>query len=390
MDQKKFCCRDLTEAKNCSIGYTYPKAHTGKTNYVDYFYFIPSTGEKKRVKKFFDHIKKKSERKAEMEHYILQTATLLRSGWRPFHSNTTDRSYRKFKEILGLYKSGLCRYDRQKTIHNYTSRIKIMEDYLAEHNLEDIYCYEFDNRLCVEFLDWLMYSRSVSPRTINNYKGWLSSLAKWMMDRNYIRENPVEKVRKLRETAKQRQPLNTEQLKKVFDYLKKNDRPFLLACLFEYFTFIRPHELSHVKVGEINVKNQTVFVPGVVSKNHRDGMVALNPALINLMIELDFLTKPSGYFLFGKDFTPSPEHADADHFNKRWTYYRKRLGLSDNLKFYSLKDSGIRDLANAKGVVVARDQARHTDISTTNKYLQGQDLPAPAEAKDFNGAYAPD
>lgn len=85
MDQKKFCPRDLTEAKNYSIGYTYPKAHTGKSNYVDYFYFIPSTGEKKRVKKFFDHIKKKSERKAEMENYIHRTASLLRTGWRPFH-----------------------------------------------------------------------------------------------------------------------------------------------------------------------------------------------------------------------------------------------------------------------------------------------------------------
>ena len=35
-----------------------------------------------------------------------------------------------------------------------------------------------------------------------------------------------------------------------------------------------------------------------------------------------------------------------------------------------MKDSGIRDLANAQGVVVARDQARHSDITTTNKYIQ--------------------
>lgn len=49
---------------------------------------------------------------------------------------------------------------------------------------------------------------------------------------------------------------------------------------------------------------------------------------------------------------------------------RKALKWDDCYQFYSLKDSGIRDLANAQGVVVARNQARHSDITTTNKYIQ--------------------
>ena len=57
----------------------------------------------------------------------------------------------------------------------------------------------------------------------------------------------------------------------------------------------------------------------------------------------------------------------------------------DEYKFYSLKDAGIRDLANAKGIVVAKEQARHRDISTTNKYLQGHDTTAPVAAMDFVG-----
>ena len=253
-----------------------------------------------------------------------------------------------------------------------------------------MYCYEFDSRFCVEFLDWLTLKRDVSPRTSNNYKGWISSLSKWMIDRNYIRENPVENIKKLKEPSKSRQPLSSLQLKQMFDYVKKTDKYFLLACLFEYYTFIRPNELSHLKIGDISVKNMTIFVAGKFSKNRKDGMVSLNPNLIKLMLELDTLKFPMDYYIFGKDFKPSPTHSKADHFNKKWTSIRTLLKLPENLKFYSLKDSGIRDLANEKGVVVARDQARHSDIATTNKYLQGRDLPAPAEAKDFNGAYAPD
>lgn len=63
---------------------------------------------------------------------------------------------------------------------------------------------------------------------------------------------------------------------------------------------------------------------------------------------------------------------------------RKALHFPDSYQFYSLKDSGIRDLANAEGIVVARDQARHTDISVTNKYLKNANL-AHEEAKRIKG-----
>lgn len=53
-------------------------------------------------------------------------------------------------------------------------------------------------------------------------------------------------------------------------------------------------------------------------------------------------------------------------------------------QFCSLKDSGIRNLANAEGVVVARDQARHSDVAVTNKYIQQHE--AHECTKHFKGA----
>ena len=49
-----------------------------------------------------------------------------------------------------------------------------------------------------------------------------------------------------------------------------------------------------------------------------------------------------------------------------------------------MKDSGIRDLANAEGIVMARDQARHSDISVTNRYLKNSRM-AHDETKHFKG-----
>lgn len=105
------------------------------------------------------------------------------------------------------------------------------------------------------------------------------------------------------------------------------------------------------------------------------------------MLELGVFKYENDNYLFGRNFLPSSEQAPDDIFNKRWAQVRRELGWPEEIKFYSLKDSGIRDLSNAAGVVTARNQARHTDISTTNKYLQGRDLDAPEAAKQFSGCF---
>ena len=104
------------------------------------------------------------------------------------------------------------------------------------------------------------------------------------------------------------------------------------------------------------------------------------------MIDLDIFRSPGDWYLFGKGFVPNPEKAGPDQFNKRWVRMRKKLGWGKEYQFYSLKDTGIRDLANSEGIVIARDQARHTDVSTTNRYL-GVEKSVHAETKSFKGAF---
>jgi hypothetical protein len=114
-------------------------------------------------------------------------------------------------------------------------------------------------------------------------------------------------------------------------------------------------------------------------------MVGLNDRLLKLMLELGVFGSPNHYYLFGKGFRPSEQKADSRIFREEFVKVRLALHYPDNYQFYSLKDSGIRDLANAEGIVVARDQARHTDISTTNKYLKGDAMTVHEVTKHFEG-----
>lgn len=245
------------------------------------------------------------------------------------------------------------------------------------------YVYQFDKRLIMDFLDYLMFDDNVSATTRNNYRTWLSTLCTWLKDRLYISCNPVEGISMLRETDKFREPLSPAALKKLGDYLRTQNPPFYLACMMEYYTFIRPDELRYIKISDIRVKEQAVYVSSSVSKNRKGQYVALNDELIKEMILQHVFDTPSTDYMFSENLKPGSTQLHVNRLRMEWKKVRAALRFPETYQFYSLKDAGIRDLANAEGIVIARDQARHSDISVTNRYLKTSGVDD--KAKHFKG-----
>ena len=337
-----------------------------------------------------DGLDKVSQKRRKAAEIIEQIMRKLREGWNPWVNSQESRGFTTLQDCLDRYMEYVAKKSRSKTKHSYQSRVNILLQYLSSCVLPIKYAYQFDGAFINDYLDWLYLDRGVSERTRNNYRGWCYSFAEFLVSRKYIESNPVDSIPALNEKKKHRKDLSPKMLQQMRSHLKQNDKYFLLACLMEYYTFIRPTELSYLKVGDINLKDKTVFVSEDFSKNKKSAKVALNDTLIKLMIELEVLSKPTHFFLFGKNFRPAAERSNADQYNRRWKKMREALGWSDEYQFYSLKDSGIRDLANEQGVVVARDQARHSDVSTTNRYIQEHNMQVHDEAKSFKGALAED
>ena len=57
----------------------------------------------------------------------------------------------------------------------------------------------------------------------------------------------------------------------------------------------------------------------------------------------------------------------------------------EHYQFYSLKDTGITDAIDRVGLSVAKDQARHSSVATTNKYVRKEQMTAHQELKNFEG-----
>lgn len=372
------------------IPYTQPKLHTGKTWYVDFVSYDPLEQKMKRKKYMLDGIKKVSERKKRANELITNLNIKLRTGWTPWAEVTSSRQYTSIIDVIDLYHKYLAKLYKagtikENTLKDYEKRLRVFEEYIFKHVPAIVYVYQIDQTFISDFLDYILLDRDSSARTRNNYRTWLSSLCTWMVEKQYLQQNPVERIKQLAEDEKKRSALTPSDLQKLQKYLKKENPYFLLLCQFAYYTFIRPDEISNIRLSDIYLKEQKVFIASSISKNRRDGMVGLNDILIKSMLDLKIFSQPSHYYLFGKGFKPSKEKTTTRVYRNYFYKVRAALKFPETYQFYSLKDSGIRDLANAEGIVVARDQARHADISTTNKYLKGSDMTVYEETKHFEG-----
>ena len=367
------------------LPFTYPKLHKGQKWYVDFYSLDPAEGVMKRKKYHLDGIAKITERRKRAAELIEQITRLLREGWSPWVGENDSKNYIPIEIAIEKYRKYLEKIPKYTTQKSYTAFLNQLEIYMKGMLLKPKYIYQLNTGFFAGFLDYLYYDKEVSARTRNNYRVWCSTFMNFFLEREFCSTNPVEKIKAIPEDPKKRKPLDARMLRRLYTYLKETDPMMLLACRMEYYTFIRPRELCAVRISDISVAKQTVYVSGTDSKNKRDANVGLNRDVIMLMVELGVLSKPGDWYLFGDKLKPGKKQGDPEMFRRKWLKIRKALKWGDEYQFYSLKDSGIRDLANEAGIVVARDQARHTDISTTNKYLQGRDLPVHDETKTFHG-----
>ena len=371
------------------IGFTLPRLHKGKSWYVDFFAYDPVSNRMKRKKYMLDRAKSRSERMKMATLLISNLTQRLIQGWNPWIRNDSTRHLTPFSEVLQNYRDYVSALEvkgtlKHKTAYDYLSRVGSLECYINECHVGIRFVYQFDRIFIVDYLDYLILDKDVSATTRNNHRTWLSTLCSWLVERKYIDRNPCEDIHMLRESEKKRDPLPSTALTRMREYLLKHNKHFLLACMMEYYTFIRPDELRHMKIGYISISKREVTVPADISKNHKQRHVGLNKRLLQLMIDLHIFDAPSHYYIFGDNLKPGPEMSYLNRFRYEWKKMREALHWPDSYQFYSLKDSGIRDLANAEGVVVARDQAGHSDVAVTNRYLKHGDV-VPDSVKEFEG-----
>lgn len=371
--------------------YRPPVLREGKTWYIEYYCYNPILKKLQRIRIKFNRIKSIGERRKQARQVLLRLNARLASGWNPF----TDGSSRDFLVLSSVFDEYVdnCRkllergMMRQQTADNYISRCNNLRRY-SEEQQPITYLYELSRGYIVKFLDYILLVRGNSERTRNNYLLWINIFCGWCVDRGYLATRPTTGIKRIdkRLIKKQREAIPLADVKRIADWLLVNDRPFLLAAYILYYCFVRPVEMTRLKIGDFNLQAGILTLSGAISKNKTTQTVTLPKKVIEYAVSLGVFNHPSDYYLFSDGLLPGETKYNPVVFRHHWEKVRTALNLPSSWQFYSLKDTGITEmLGNKLSSISVRDQARHSSLSITEIYASHTETANPV-VSEYNGS----
>lgn len=300
----------------------------------------------------------------------------LRQGWSPFIRDESNKGFARLFDVLSQFLTIKGKTMETNTMRSYNSLVRIFSEWL-ENNGYDKHSYvnQIDRNLATSFMLWVESNPRIKSRTYNNYLLFFRTMCNWMVEYNYLRVNPFSGIKKKKVGEKKRRTLTGEERTRLKEFLESQGRnDYLAMCLLCYYCFMRDKEIVSLTIADIDLDNQLVRVRGEIAKNDCTSYRTIPSAMLPVLRSLD-LSAPADYYLFGRhkgyDFSPGRDRICERKVAKYWSdVLRPALGWGLDLQFYSLKDTGITDMANS-GVPlnIVQGQADHHSLEMTSVYV---------------------
>ena len=360
------------------IEYMPARLTRGKIWYISFYAYDPSIDALRRCRVKVNRIKDKNERRLAAVSLMREINLRLHQGWSPFITDDT-RSHHLLFEVLDKFLKVKSRSIEPGSMRSYMSFVSTFKKWMLSSGYnERVQVRSFDRTMASAFMMDIDENPRIALRTYNNYVAFGRALSNWMMEFNYIPRNPFDHIKKKdtrKAPKKSRRTLTDGEKKQLFDFLISNEKyEYLAMCLLCYYCLMRDKEIVSLKVGDIDIKRQLVRVDESIAKNDHTSWRTIPDAMLPWLQKLD-LNAPKDYYLFSYAgnyiFSPGRVRTCERKVAKYWSdIIRPALGWGLDLKFYSLKDTGITDMASA-GVPLnlVKEQADHSSLEMTNIYM---------------------
>ncbi|MDE6927160.1 MAG: tyrosine-type recombinase/integrase, partial [Muribaculaceae bacterium] len=328
-------------------------------------------------------VKGVTNRRTYARRVIKRLTEQLNNGWNPWIANDTGDLI-VFDDVVKRYESHIEKmlasgYYRKETYDGYKSYVKIMREYISKKR-PTYYVYQFDRSFCVDFLDYVFIERDNGAQTRNNYLNFLRVFSGFLVEKGYLKSKPTDGISPIskRLYKKERECIPLDVVGRIADYCREKEPDFLFACYLLYYCFIRPVEMTRLKVRHFNLKACTLTIPGELSKNKTTQTITLPRKVIQYGIDIGVFSAPMDDYIFSYRLKPGSVEIDPKHFRDHWDNVRQALKLKKEWKFYSLKDTGITEMCDRNVAPRhVKDQARHSSLAITDIYLQKSAKNAP-------------
>ena len=377
---------------NSALQYTLPvHRETEGCSFIEFYAYDPEQGKMRRKRIKTNRIKGVVKRRQYVREVIKRLCDQLSHGWNPWIAGNAGELV-TFEEAIGRYERHIEKmlaggYFRKETYAGYKSNVKILKEYIAKHK-SCYYVYQFNRRFCTDFLDYVFIERENGAQTRNNYLNFLRVFSFFLVEKGYLQSKPTDGIAPIskRLYKKERECIPLEVMGKISAHCKEKDPHFLFACYLLYYCFIRPVEMTRLKIEHFNIKGCTLTIPGELSKNKKTQTVTVPKKVILYGVEIGIFSAPKSDYIFSDKLRPGCTEIDPKIFRDHWERVRKALKLRKEWKFYSLKDTGITELLDKNTAsITVRDQARHSSLAITDIYTRHRDM-ANKDLIDIDGA----
>lgn len=347
--------------------------HKGKDCYIDYYVVNPMTNKMSRRKIRVNHISKPSERDRFARTVCHAINERLYSGWNPFMDELSVKGV-TIASAINKFLEAKARDSRDRTMSSYRSYCKALSEWLSETGNSGKYCMLISRDMFLNFLSWLPDHRKCSNKTFNNYCNFYRTLFEYFVSHGWMQENPASDLPKKRVDTKTRTVIPKDARARIMEYFTQHTPNFRYVMLMCFRLFIRPNEISLLRIRDINMRESLIRIPPDVSKNHKERILAVPDEIMEHFRSIE--SYPSEYFIFSdsQTYRPGRKHQASTRIAETWAEMRSALGLPTEYQFYSLKDTGITEMLES-GVPpkYVKELAGHHSLEMTEKYTHRSD-----------------
>jgi integrase/recombinase XerD len=346
----------------------------GKQWLMVYYIKNPLTQSMERERVTVPKAKSKKERLEIGKKMVLDCNDKLKKGWNPYLNNPLiANQYKDFQTVKDLFikqteldvKKEIKRPD---TLRTYKSFLSMISEYSKSKEVELQYIYQLNKIFVVNYLDWILYDRENSPRTHNNHLSFIVTFEKFCIARGFLNETITAGIVTKQENEKIRQVLSDSVKEKVRKIEFEDFHYYVVLGAF-YYCHIRRTEMTKLKLSNINLLEQYIFVPKSISKNKKDEYTTIPNAYIEILKKHCENASANDYLFSANNFKPGAIQLQPKKISDNWAKIRKSKEIDKIYQAYGFKDTGITDLLNSGvAAIKVRDQARHHDIKITEKY----------------------
>lgn len=193
----------------------------------------------------------------------------------------------------------------------------------------------------------------LKPTSITNYLTVLKAIHRRASEYGLLERRPECEIKTPPPDSARRKAPTREERDRILAHLKERDPDLYRFVALVHYAFIRPAEILRLSAASFDFNASTITVPASAAKTGYAGTVYMVPPLRTL--------------LAGQ--APSFRRKNADAYADAFRREMKTLGMDYTL--YTMKHCGVSILIEAGvSLVDIRDQCRHRNISTTDRYCR--------------------